>query len=405
MSKRSRVGYTITDATVRKNVKTELNGKLYEVIDTVIPGVIIRQLRFIWEESDRIRREKSGSYVFIVERSSNREITGIRWGLDKNTILGERGQVILKPNTISYHTHPGSSRSNKDRLFTLPSGADLRVYISNYPTNQINLILDRQGIVVLDIDLEETVKKIMERGMDVAAYAAYVQADYDQWYTTISKNPGWELVGDMDNYSYVTINNRADKSLVVNKLKQYGINSKFISWDVESIPVSLDNIMTTEGERGTIYFETTNNSNSKSRSKGRKSKLNVTQYWYYFKNNRFVGPYTSQKLLQKYSENKINDNTLVREGLDEEPKQFRVYRKRILDSVKITSLQLKRIFDKHKNVLENINNNRLLNIWDNYDQYYEGLRMEDRPDSNNMSRAKLEEFRNAMNKILFSENN
>jgi hypothetical protein len=403
MSKRSRVGYTKTSAKAREGVQVEVYGKLYEVIDTVIPNIIIRQLYNIWNKSNLNKLEVSGSFNFIVERSENRKITGIRWGLDKNTLQGTRKAVNIIYNTITYHTHPGSSSINKELLFTIPSPSDLSVYILSYPQNQINLILDRQGIIVLDIDLTNMVKKIMERGMDLASYAAYVKSDFEQWYSTIHTNPGWYMVDDPDGYSYLRINTRADKTLVLNKLKQYGINSQFVSWNVESIPVKLDNIMTSEDVEKTTYIETSN-SNYENRNKQRKTRLSAPHYWYYFenRNRNYVGPYSSLEILENYTVNKIKDNTLIREGLDKAPKPFKEYRKKILETASISSLQLKRIFDKHKNVLENINNNRLLNIWDNYDQYYGGLILEDRPESNNMSRAKLDEFRNAMNKILFS---
>lgn len=408
MSKRSRIGYTKTKAIVREGVQAEINSKLYEVIDTVIPTIIINQLRAIWDFSNEKRIELSGSFNFIVERSEKRKITSIRWGLDKNTIRGTRGGVEIMPNTITYHTHPGSTRANREILFTLPSSADLSMYILAYPENQINLILDRQGIVVLDIDLADTVNKIMARGMDKISYAAYVKADYEQWYNTIVRvNPGWHIVEDPDGYSYTAMNSRADKTLVVNKLRQYGIRSKFISWNVKSIPVSLDNIMTSEDSEGTIYTETTtSNYNTNNRNKPRKTGLSAAQYWYYFenRNRNYVGPYTSLYILKKYSENKIEDDTLIREGLDVAPKPFKEYRKRLLDSVKISSLLLQKIFNSHKDILNNIKINKLENIWNNFDQYYGGLELEDGPESN-VSKEKLQEFRNAMNKILFSENN
>jgi hypothetical protein len=68
---------------------------------------------------------------------------------------GTRRSVDLPAVLMSYHVHPGPAAmyglQNTSTFITHPSMEDIIAYIRNFPTNQVNFILDINGIFIVDV--------------------------------------------------------------------------------------------------------------------------------------------------------------------------------------------------------------------------------------------------------------
>ena len=241
-AKRQRIAYNVVNASVRKN-GTNFNGVKYHVVDTHIPRILINRLKNIWSLSDSKskRIELSGSFKFGIRVDNKGCANGVYYGMNKNNIVGERGGVGVIPNTISYHTHPGPGPNaiNGNRLFTMPSGQDLALYLWNWPKNQINLILDQGGIMVLDVDVQRVKTVASNKKIRLDLYAQWVSDDFETWYRAYNnKNTSY-----VDGFLYLKFKNSTQIDKITRKIHSYGINCTMHSWDSQKIPISLENIV------------------------------------------------------------------------------------------------------------------------------------------------------------------
>lgn len=131
----------------------------------------------------------------------------------------QRMSVAFTPDMIQfkmlYHSHP-SPRGQRS-LATFPSAGDFKLYIQAYPAIQANLILDNEGIYVIDL-IESVAKPDPTR-----AYAYFIRL------LDIAKAPRLQIVDDIIIYK---VDKQRWKSFINNNVdpimrKNFGISIMF----------------------------------------------------------------------------------------------------------------------------------------------------------------------------------
>lgn len=145
-------------------------------LDAYIPWTVVREFKNISLQSTRTQSEFTGIIPVrqlqggpeIAFEPPTRETSGNRNTI--NTKVVNHGPIFN--SYMSYHSHPGllplvenaSCDFSGQKLFTLPSDKDLKIYIINYPRMQVNVILDRYGYYIVDFieshNLSSNIKNI-----------------------------------------------------------------------------------------------------------------------------------------------------------------------------------------------------------------------------------------------------
>ncbi len=124
---------------------------------TKIPRPIIRDLKKIHELSSKKSWEYAGAVKCKIGPTTVK--------FDKPSFVTSKNRRRMEsdaiktvwPSLITYHTHPHilavplKDSDSEDVFVTLPSNADLKVYISEFPAMQTNIICDSYGYYIIDI--------------------------------------------------------------------------------------------------------------------------------------------------------------------------------------------------------------------------------------------------------------
>lgn len=124
------------------------------LVKIVLPKHTLKLLKRVQQKSNRDGWEYAGAVDFRVNKRNDIVFLDPTYTTSKSKSSVNLQEVHeVWPNMISYHTHPAPpvrSMSN-EAIVTLPSRADLKAYIMGYPKMQSNLILDTDGLTVIDI--------------------------------------------------------------------------------------------------------------------------------------------------------------------------------------------------------------------------------------------------------------
>lgn len=332
MSKRQRTGYEVVNAKIRPGVVRNLGGVSYQVMDTYIPRTVINNLKRVWNQSNRGRKEFSGSFKFGIRLNNSGQPNGVYYGLNKNERTGQRGGVIILDNTISYHTHPGPGAGTPESniLFTIPSGQDLGMYLSRWPKDQINMILDQHGIIVLDVNIDRVLEIMAQKRLNnIDQWANMVRDDFNKWTDRGIIAPGWELRTDTDGFYFYRVSNTRSleqgRRAIINKISEYGINCSLHGWNAQRIPVAFETLGV---EKSRSFGPSTITKNRTPPMRKRK----IGPKYVYKKNGKEFGPFGVPDMLKKYTKGSITDRTLVRPDAGTAYTMFKTYRIKFIEN-------------------------------------------------------------------------
>jgi hypothetical protein len=126
-----------------RQVSTPINGEhyLYTYDIRLTQDALLYFKNIIFTQSTNIQKELSGEVLMYEDASVLHE--------------GTRRSVDLPAVLMSYHVHPGPAAlyglQNTSTFITHPSMEDITAYILNFPTTQVNFILDINGIFIVDV--------------------------------------------------------------------------------------------------------------------------------------------------------------------------------------------------------------------------------------------------------------
>ena len=141
MYKKQRITYEQANATLRNNI-----------ISTYLPIRYLDHFHSLWLKSRRESKELTGQIKIKAVRYQNKlEIRYDLINVKQNNNTATNMFVVPQIGTIVYHTHPGSPQVPVN-AFLLPSDADMKVYIHQYPRLQFNIVADVHGIYIVTLN-------------------------------------------------------------------------------------------------------------------------------------------------------------------------------------------------------------------------------------------------------------
>jgi hypothetical protein len=154
---------------------------------------LVRELRDVYLMTVRDQWEYAGAVKMHVDRDYANFNTPTK--RTNRLLRGVQFTEQMFQFKLTYHSHPAPRGVRS--LATIPSPMDFRLYISNYPDIQANIILDNEGLYVVDI---------VERA--TTGFKPNATEAWDQFHSLVERSGAYEYMIDYDALTYRVDKNR-----------------------------------------------------------------------------------------------------------------------------------------------------------------------------------------------------